>query len=220
MKYTEVELSKIKPYDRNPREIPEDAIDAVAKSISAFGFRSPIIVDRDGVILAGHTRYLASRKLGLKTVPVIQCNDMNDIQARGYRIADNKVAELSKWDKYGLDAEVRALAEMSSDLDALGFSESELNRILSDCGSSAQTALEALEKELINGRSGVSSASGGPAGGAVENLKPKAPSDVSGPPKEKLRRFVITAPEGPSEVLREELEKLVQKYPGVKIEAF
>lgn len=131
--YRMTPITAIRPYDRNPRIIPQAAVDAVARSIQAFGFRSPIIVDRDGVILAGHTRYKAAQQLGLAEVPVVWQTDITDIQARGYRIADNKVAELSAWDRDALDAEVRELADLGdTDLDALGLADWELERILAD----------------------------------------------------------------------------------------
>lgn len=131
--YRMTKLSEIRPYDRNPRIIPQAAVDAVARSIQAFGFRAPIVVDADGVILAGHTRYKAAQQLGLDTVPVVWQSDITDIQARGYRIADNKVAEISTWDRDALDDEVRELAEIAdADLDALGLASWELERIMAD----------------------------------------------------------------------------------------
>lgn len=140
-------LSEIRPYDRNPRIIPQAAIDAVARSISAFGFRAPIVVDADGVILAGHTRYRAAQQLGLEVVPVVWQTDITPVQARGYRIADNKVAEIATWDRDALDDEVRELAETADvDLDALGLASWELERIMADAtpdvepGPAIQTA--------------------------------------------------------------------------------
>lgn len=132
--YRMTPITAIRPYGKNPRIIPQAAVDAVARSIQAFGFRSPIIVDRDGVILAGHTRYKAAQQLGLSEVPVVWQTDITDIQARGYRIADNKVAEISAWDRDALDAEVRELAELGGDLDlsAVGLADWELERILRD----------------------------------------------------------------------------------------
>lgn len=124
-------LSDIKPYERNPRIISQAAVDAVARSIQAYGFRQPIVVDKNGVILAGHTRYRAAQQLGMTEVPVVWQTDITDVQARGYRIADNKVAELSAWDRHALDAEVRELADIcGDDLDALGLADWELDRIL------------------------------------------------------------------------------------------
>ena len=132
--YKMTKLSEIQPYGRNPRIIPQAAVDAVAKSIAAFGFRQPIVVDGDGVILAGHTRYKAAQQLGLAEVPVVWQSDITDIQARGYRIADNKTAEIAAWDRDALDAEVRELAVMDDDVIAsLGMSDWELERILHEC---------------------------------------------------------------------------------------
>lgn len=129
--YRMTALADIKPYDRNPRIIPQAAVDAVARSIQVFGFRQPIVVDGNGVILAGHTRYKAAQQLGMTEVPVVWQTDITDIQARGYRIADNKVAELSAWDRDALDAEVRELADLGDlDIGAIGLADWELERIL------------------------------------------------------------------------------------------
>lgn len=129
--YRMTALTDIKPYEHNPRIIPQAAIDAVARSIQAFGFRQPIVVDGNGVILAGHTRYKAAQQLGMVEVPVVWQTDITDIQARGYRIADNKVAELSAWDRDALDAEVRELADLGDiDIGAVGLADWELERIL------------------------------------------------------------------------------------------
>lgn len=129
--YRMTALTDIKPYDRNPRIIPQVAVDAVARSIQAFGFRQPIVVDGNGVILAGHTRYRAAQQLGMTEVPVIWQTDITEIQARGYRIADNKVSELSAWDRDALDAEVRDLADFGDiDIGAIGLADWELERIL------------------------------------------------------------------------------------------
>ena len=93
----QMKLSDIKPYERNPRR-KDDSVQAVANSIKAFGFRSPIIVDADNVIIAGHTRYKAAKKLRLKTVPVIVADDMTPEQVEAYRIADNSAGSASTWD--------------------------------------------------------------------------------------------------------------------------
>lgn len=136
--YKMTKLSEIRPYDRNPRIIPQAAVDAVAKSIAAFGFRQPIVVDGHGVILAGHTRYRAAQQLGLAEVPVVWQTDITDLQARGYRIADNKTAEIAAWDRDALDVEVRELAEMDDGaLASLGMSDWELDRILHDDAADA-----------------------------------------------------------------------------------
>lgn len=129
--YRMTALTDIRPYEHNPRIIPQAAVDAVARSIQAFGFRQPIVVDKDGVILAGHTRYRAAQQLGMAEVPVVWQTDITDIQARGYRIADNKVAELSAWDRDALDTEVKELADLGDiDIGAIGLADWELERIL------------------------------------------------------------------------------------------
>src|ERR671925_2234981 len=90
-------LSDIKPYAGNPR-LNDDAVAAVAASIREFGFRQPIVVDAEGVIICGHTRYKAAEQLGLEKVPVHVAKDLTPEQIKAYRIADNKSAELSDWD--------------------------------------------------------------------------------------------------------------------------
>lgn len=146
--YRMTALTDIKPYDRNPRIIPQAAVDAVARSIQAFGFRQPIVVDKDGVILAGHTRYKAAQQLGLTEVPVVWQSDITEIQARGYRIADNKVAELSAWDRDALDVEVRELADFGDvNLDALGIADWELERILQETSVDEPARLDLVDRD-------------------------------------------------------------------------
>jgi len=105
-------------------------VDAVAESIRQFGFKVPVIVDKDGVLIAGHTRILAAEKLGMDTVPVIRAEDLTPEQVKAFRIADNKLHELSKWDYELLPIELKELQGMDFDLDLLGFSEEELGKIL------------------------------------------------------------------------------------------
>jgi len=104
----QAKLSDIKPYERNPRR-NDDSVQAVANSIKAFGFRAPIIVDADNVIIAGHTRYKAAKKLRLKTVPVIVADDMTPEQVEAYRIADNSAGSKSLWDMDLLGDQVKAI---------------------------------------------------------------------------------------------------------------
>ena len=89
-------IERIKPYPGNPR-INDDAVDAVAASIKEFGFRQPIVVDSDGVIICGHTRWKAAQKLGLEKVPVHVATDLTPEQIKAYRIADNQTASLAEW---------------------------------------------------------------------------------------------------------------------------
>jgi DNA modification methylase len=122
-------LADIKPYDNNPRN-NDAAVDAVAASIREFGFRVPIVVDSDNVIIAGHTRYKAAQKLGLERVPVHVARDLSPEQVRAYRIADNKTAELAEWDYELLPIELAALKACNYDLSTLGFDQDELAQLL------------------------------------------------------------------------------------------
>ncbi len=122
-------LSEIKPYENNPR-LNDDAVDAVAQSIREFGFRQPIVVDGDGVIIAGHTRFKAAHKLGLEKVPVHVAKDMTPEQIKAYRIADNKTNELSDWNYDLLPIELGDLQSMNYDLGLLGFDQDELAKLL------------------------------------------------------------------------------------------
>ena len=119
-------LSDITPYDKNPRD-NTPAIDAVAKSIEDYGFLVPIIIDKDGVIVAGHTRYQASLKLELDEVPVIRAEHLTDQQANAFRLIDNKTAELATWDFDLLADEIGALAETGLDLVPFGWSQEEID---------------------------------------------------------------------------------------------
>lgn len=114
---------KLKPYGSNPRAIPEEAVDAVAASIRDFGFRSPIIVDKDLVIISGHTRLKAADKLGLSEVPVIIAEDLDPEKAKALRLADNKTAELSSWDFDLLYQEIVDLSDSGLTMQDYGFPE-------------------------------------------------------------------------------------------------
>ena len=129
MKITERALSGIKPYSNNPRNIPEAAVVKVARSIKEFGFRQPLVVDVDGVIIVGHTRYLAAKTLGIKRVPV-HVMDATDEHVRAYRIADNRLGEISNWDDAALVEELESLDGML-DTTLTGFDMGELQAMLS-----------------------------------------------------------------------------------------
>ena len=117
-----VKIADIRPYDRNPRN-NDGAVNAVAASIKEFGWQQPIVVDRDGVIIAGHTRYKAAQKLKCKEVPVVVAENLTDEQVRAYRLADNKTGELAGWDFSALEEELAGLAEI--DMQQFGFTGSE-----------------------------------------------------------------------------------------------
>src|SRR5262245_59338780 len=123
------DIATIKPYVHNPRH-NDQAVDAVAASIAAFGFRQPIVVDEEGVIVVGSTRYKAALQLGLQAVPVHVASGLTPAQVKAYRIADNKTAELADWDQQQLVEELAALQQLDFDLDLVGFSGDELQQLL------------------------------------------------------------------------------------------
>lgn len=118
-----VKIKDLKPYEENPRN-NDDAVEYVANSIKEFGFKVPIVLDRNNEIVAGHTRYKASLKLGLKEVPCIIADDLNEEQIKAFRLADNKVAEKAEWDFNILDSE---LANISLDMSDFGFIDMEID---------------------------------------------------------------------------------------------
>jgi DNA modification methylase len=121
-------LAKVKPYEKNPRR-NDGAVAAVAASIQAYGFRQPIVVDKDNVVIAGHTRLKAAVQLGLTHVPV-HVADMTPEQAKAYRLADNRTNEIAEWDDDLLAGELRDLKDMGVDIAALGWEPEELGEIL------------------------------------------------------------------------------------------
>ena len=115
MNITQKTLDELIPYENNPRD-NDDAVDYVAESIKEFGFKVPIIIDKNNVIVAGHTRYKASKKLGINEVPCLVADDLTEEQIKAFRLADNKVAEIATWDFEKLDLELSAL-DMDMELD-------------------------------------------------------------------------------------------------------
>lgn len=121
-------LNELKPYENNPR-INEEAVEYVANSIKEFGFKVPLVITADGVIVAGHTRYQASKELGLSEVPCIVADDLTDEQIKAFRIADNKTASKSAWDYDKLKLE---LEDIDMNMLDFGFEEFELSMIMGD----------------------------------------------------------------------------------------
>ena len=130
MDVVELPLGQIIPYARNPRR-NEQAIATVAASIQEFGWRQPIVVDEDHVVLAGHTRLAAAQQLGLDTAPVHVAKGLSEAQARAFRIMDNRSSENAEWDEGLLNLELADLLEAEFDLGLTGFSEDELNALMS-----------------------------------------------------------------------------------------
>ncbi len=110
-------IDEIVPYENNPR-LNDGAVEAVANSIKEFGFKNPIILDKNNVIVAGHTRLKAAKRLGLEEAPCIYADDLTDEQVRAFRIADNKIAEYSDWDYGKLQSE---LDEINEEIDTSLF---------------------------------------------------------------------------------------------------
>lgn len=116
------DLIDIKPYENNPRDNKE-AISYVANSITEFGFKVPIVIDKDNIIVCGHTRYEAAKQLNMESIPCIMADDLTDEQIRAYRLADNKTSEFSLWDSDLLEGELAALLDF--DMESFGFFDEE-----------------------------------------------------------------------------------------------
>jgi ParB-like chromosome segregation protein Spo0J len=117
----EVDLDDLIPYIRNARTHSAEQIQQIAASIREFGFNSPVLVDAENGIVAGHGRVLAAQLLGLNTVPCVRLDWLTEAQKRAYILADNKIAENSAWDQAMLDAELADLADLDIDMTGLGF---------------------------------------------------------------------------------------------------
>ncbi|MEI8369776.1 MAG: ParB N-terminal domain-containing protein [Planctomycetia bacterium] len=140
MKVVTKKITDVLPYGRNPRK-NEGAIDAVAASIREFGFQQPIVVDAEGVIIAGHTRYQAAQRLGLERVPVVVAKDLTPAQVQAYRLADNRVGEIAEWDDTLLAGELRELSNGGwHSLEGLGFTADELDSLLSPLAAEVEAA--------------------------------------------------------------------------------
>ena len=138
MNIIKIKIEDLIPYVNNPRN-NENAVDKVASSIAEFGFKNPIIIDKNNIVINGHTRLLASKKLGLKEVPVIKADDLTEAQVKAFRIADNKTSEYAEWNEELLKIELEQLEEMNFDLD-------EVNIDYSDFG--LEIDLEDIEEEF------------------------------------------------------------------------
>lgn len=134
MQIIEKNISDLVPYENNPRR-NEDAVQYVKASIQEFGFKVPVIIDKDNVIIAGHTRLLAAKELEMKKIPCILADDLSEEQVKAFRLADNKVAEMSAWDWSKLEDELDALSleyPDGLDMSQFGFSLDKESEELSD----------------------------------------------------------------------------------------
>lgn len=118
LKIEYVDINNIKPYKKNPRK-NEEAIPYVMESIKQFGFKNPVILDKDNVIVAGHTRIESAKRLGITEIPCIYADDLTDEQIRAFRLADNKVGEIAEWDIDLLDTELDDI--LNIDMSDFGF---------------------------------------------------------------------------------------------------
>ncbi len=125
-------LDRLIPYAKNPRTHTEEQVAQIAASIAEFGFVNPVLVGADGVIIAGHARVMAARKLGMAEAPVIVLDHLSEAQRRALVIADNKLAQNAGWDEEMLRVELEALREDDFNLDLLGFDDAEIEALLAD----------------------------------------------------------------------------------------
>lgn len=125
-----ISTDKIIPYANNPRINDGEAVDRVASSIAEYGFKNPIIIDKNNIIICGHTRFKAAKKLGIDNVPVIRADDLTPAQIKSFRVAENRVSEYAKWNNELLTLELQELQELEFDLDLTGFEKWELDNLL------------------------------------------------------------------------------------------
>ena len=119
-------LTELTPYQNNPRK-NDAAVDKVAASIKEFGFKVPVVIDADGVIVAGHTRYKAAQSLGMSEIPCIVADDLTEEQIKAFRLADNKVGEFAEWDFDLLDKELQDITDI--DMSEFGFDDSDIPEV-------------------------------------------------------------------------------------------
>lgn len=122
-------ISDIKPYPNNPRK-NDDAVTATANSIKEFGWQQPIIVDKDNIIIAGHTRYKAAKQLNMDKVPVVVAKNLSKEQVKAYRLADNKTGEIADWDSEFLEDELANIIDF--DMEDFGFEQIKNNVNIDD----------------------------------------------------------------------------------------
>ncbi|KXS45399.1 MAG: DNA methylase N-4/N-6 domain-containing protein [Candidatus Frackibacter sp. T328-2] len=140
-------VDELVPYEKNPR-VNHQAVNEVAKSIREFGFKVPVIVDEDNILVAGHTRVEACKRLGIEEVPAIVADDLSDEQIKAFRIMDNKSAQYSEWDYELLLEEISDLDELDYDIDLTGFKDVELDEIMEELAESQQKEMEEEKPEI------------------------------------------------------------------------
>lgn len=144
MKIINLKIDVLKPYDKNPRK-NKDAVKYVAESIKEFGFKQPIVIDKNNVIVCGHTRLLAAKQLGLKEVPCILADDLTEEQINAYRLVDNKTNEFAEWDYELLNEELFNLPSL--DMELFGFEEKKEEQIAEEDNYEEPEQLESIVKK-------------------------------------------------------------------------
>ena len=131
MKIVEIEVKKLIPYVRNQKKHPEEQIKKIMASIKEFGFKQPVIVDKENVIVVGHGRVLASERLGIEKVPCIVADDLTEAQIKAYRIADNKLNE-SQWDMEMLAVDMQEIIDLGIEVELTGFESEDIEDLLKE----------------------------------------------------------------------------------------
>lgn len=134
LKIVDLRIDLLKEYENNPR-YNEEAVEKVAESIKEFGFKVPIIIDKNNIIIAGHTRYKAAKEIGLKKVPCMVADDLTPEQVKAFRLADNKVSEYSSWDYDKLYIELMELKVVNFNIESFGFETTEIDTSEADVDS-------------------------------------------------------------------------------------
>ena len=144
-------LSNIKPYKNNPRRSVK-TIAKIVTSIKEFGFKQPLVLDKEGVIIVGHSRYLAAKELGLETVPCVIAKELNPHQIRAYRIADNRIAQDGEWDTDLLAIELSEINNSDFDFTKTGFTQAELESLILDpiAGTQSLTSITEDSQKVQN----------------------------------------------------------------------
>ena len=124
MKIVYKNIEDLKPYKNNPR-INDESVEYLKNSIKEFGIKVPLVIDKNNVIVTGHTRYIACKQLGIENIPCIISDDLTEKDNNLFRVVDNKVAEMSSWDYDLLDKEIAELKDLSYDLEQFGFENEE-----------------------------------------------------------------------------------------------
>ena len=145
----QIDITDIKPYPKNPRKNAK-AVEKVANSIREFGFQQPIVIDKDNVIVVGHTRYLAAEHLNLQYVPVIKMQETDESKIKSYRIADNKTNELAEWDMDLLYDELNDIQSLLGDIELTGFTDRDIKDMEAKAKHAQEGYKSLAEKYLVN----------------------------------------------------------------------